>query len=80
MPGLEALHLGNNSLDASQAAALAASITKHKIVKLENLTLGSNDIGDAGAWRAEERGGGSGMEGVGVVVEGVGVEGVEGGR
>lgn len=48
LPSLTALHLGNNQLDSGQAVALAASLTRHRINKLENLTLGSNDIGDAG--------------------------------
>jgi hypothetical protein len=47
-PNLEALHLGNNQLDAAQAVALAASLQKHKITRLQNLTLGSNDIQDVG--------------------------------
>ena len=48
LPNLESLHLGNNQLDSIQAIALAASISRHKVNKLCNLTLGSNDIGDAG--------------------------------
>jgi len=48
LPNLEALHLGNNQLDGKQAEGLAASFLRHKVAKLENLTLGSNDIGDAG--------------------------------
>lgn len=48
MPNLEALHLGNNALDALQATALASSITRRGLVSLRNCTLGSNDIGDAG--------------------------------
>ena len=48
LPNLESLHLGNNQLDSAQAVALAASITRHKVSKLCNLTLGSNDIGDVG--------------------------------
>jgi len=48
LSNLESLHLGNNQLDSIQAIALAASITRHKVNKLCNLTLGSNDIGDAG--------------------------------
>lgn len=47
-PCLEALHAGNNTMNTEQAVALARSIRQHKLVKLENLTLGSNDIGDAG--------------------------------
>ena len=47
-PNLAALHLGNNQLDAPQTEGLAASIAVHKLVHLENLTLGSNDIGDSG--------------------------------
>ena len=48
LPNLESLHLGNNQLDSNQAVALAASITRHRVSRLCNLTLGSNDIGDAG--------------------------------
>lgn len=48
LPSLQNLHLGNNQLDAKQAEGLAASFTRHKMMRLENLTLGSNDIGDAG--------------------------------
>jgi hypothetical protein len=48
LPNLESLHLGNNQIDSVQAVALAASLTRHKVDKLCNLTLGSNDIGDAG--------------------------------
>jgi hypothetical protein len=48
LPNLESLHLGNNQLDSAQAIALAASITRHKVTRLCNLTLGSNDIGDSG--------------------------------
>ena len=48
LPNLAALHLGNNQLDPRQAEGLAASLTRHHIDKLENLTMGSNDIGDAG--------------------------------
>jgi hypothetical protein len=48
MPHLHALHLGNNQLDARQAEGLAATFLRHKMNCLENLTLGSNDIGDTG--------------------------------
>jgi len=48
MPNLTALHLGNNQLDHKQAEGLAASFTRHRLCRLENLTLGSNDIGDTG--------------------------------
>ena len=48
LPNLESLHLGNNQLDSAQAVALAASITRHRVSRLCNLTLGSNDIGDVG--------------------------------
>ncbi len=48
LPNIKKLHLGNNQLDSSQASGLAASFERHSIVKLENLTLGSNDIGDVG--------------------------------
>jgi Leucine-rich repeat (LRR) protein len=48
LSNLESLHLGNNQLDSIQAIALAASFTRHRVNKLCNLTLGSNDIGDAG--------------------------------
>ena len=48
LPALKALHLGNNQLDANQATALAASLRRFKIDRLTSLTLGSNDIGDAG--------------------------------
>lgn len=47
-PSLQALHIGNNQLDAKQAEGLAASIARHRLDKLENLTMGSNDIGDVG--------------------------------
>lgn len=46
VPNLETLHLGNNQLDGTQAMSLANSIVRHKIDKLETLTLGSNNIGD----------------------------------
>lgn len=48
VPYLHTLHLGNNQLDSNQAVSLGNSITKHKISNLQNLTLGSNDIGDTG--------------------------------
>ena len=48
LPALQALHLGNNQLDPKQTAELAASFVKHKVNRLRSLTLGSNDIGDAG--------------------------------
>lgn len=48
MPNLTALHLGNNQLDARQAEGLATSFVRHRLNSIENLTLGSNDIGDAG--------------------------------
>ncbi len=48
LPALEAIHAGNNSMSTDQAIALAHSVKAHKLVKLTNLTLGSNDIGDAG--------------------------------
>lgn len=48
LPHLEALHLGNNQIDGRQAEGLAASFLKHKLQRLENITIGSNDIGDAG--------------------------------
>ena len=48
VPNLRTLHLGNNQLDSNQAISLGNSIAKHKLTWLENLTLGSNDIGDTG--------------------------------
>jgi hypothetical protein len=48
LPNLRALHLGNNQLDTAQSIALAASLTSNKICHLESITLGSNEIGDAG--------------------------------
>lgn len=52
LPSLRALHLGNNQLDAAQAVGLAASLLKRGVGgpggTLKSLTLGSNDVGDAG--------------------------------
>jgi hypothetical protein len=48
LPAIEALHLGNNQLDAAQVEGLAASFARHKPAHLDNLTIGSNDAGDRG--------------------------------
>lgn len=48
LPSLQTLHLGNNSIEAGQAVELARTFEEAKVSHLENLTIGSNEIGDSG--------------------------------
>ena len=48
LPNLTSLHLGNNQLSGAQVEGLASTFSRYKLNKIENLTVGSNDIGDEG--------------------------------
>lgn len=47
-PRLSHFHVGNNSLSSEQAAAIARAVRAHRLDSLKCVTIGSNDIGDAG--------------------------------